>query len=153
MIIREALSEADLIAAHPVVHELRPHLDLSAFLAAVVRQRTQGYRLFMVEAEDQVKAIAGWRLVDTLAWGRILYVDDLVSRAEERGKGYGSALMDWLIAEARRQGCAELHLDSGVQRHGAHRFYLHKGMDITSHHFGMKLHPQGSASEPVHSQP
>jgi hypothetical protein len=30
-------------------------------------------------------------------------------------------------------------LDSGVQRFGAHRFYLRRRMDITSHHFALDL--------------
>lgn len=63
----------------------------------------------------------------------------LVTRAADHGAGYGSALFDWLTNEARSAGCAQLHLDSGVQRFGAHRFYLHKGLDITSHHFAVQL--------------
>jgi hypothetical protein len=45
----------------------------------------------------------------------------------------------FLVEAARENGCAELHLESGVQRFGAHRFYLANRMDITCHHFGMKL--------------
>lgn len=54
----------------------------------------------------------------------------LVTRAAD----HGSALFDWLTGEARSAGCAQLHLDSG-----AHRFDLHKGLDITSHHFALRL--------------
>jgi len=62
-----------------------------------------------------------------------------VTRDVDLGVGFGSRLLDWLVDEAKRQGCEQFHLDSGVQRFGAHRFYLHKGMDITSHHFAMRL--------------
>jgi len=51
-----------------------------------------------------------------------------------RAADHGSALFDWLTGEARSAGCAQLHLDSG-----AHRFDLHKGLDITSHHFALRL--------------
>jgi hypothetical protein len=40
-----------------------------------------------------------------------------------------------LLAHGGEPGCGELHLDSGVQRFGAHRVYLKNGFDITSHHF------------------
>ena len=30
-------------------------------------------------------------------------------------------------------------MPASVQRFGAHRFYLHKGLDITSHHFAKVL--------------
>ena len=74
-----------------------------------------------------------------LARGRNLYVDDLATLPDERSKGWGGRLFEWLEAEARRQGCAELHLDSGVQRGGAHRFYFRRRMTISAYHFALKL--------------
>jgi hypothetical protein len=48
-------------------------------------------------------------------------------------------VLDWLAGVAREEGCGSLHLDSGVQRHGAHRFYFRKGMSISSYHFSKLL--------------
>ncbi|MEZ0275939.1 MAG: GNAT family N-acetyltransferase, partial [Roseimicrobium sp.] len=81
----------------------------------------------------------GFRICQNLSSGTHMYVDDLVTRAQDHGKGYGSAFFDWLVAEARRRDCKRFHLDSGVQRFDAHRFYLHKGMNISAHHFAMPL--------------
>ena len=44
-------------------------------------------------------------------------------------------MIEWLKTYAKNEGCREIHLDSGVQRYGAHRFYLREGFNITSHHF------------------
>ncbi len=90
---------------------------------------------------DVVHACAGYRIAEYLAWGKALYVDDLVADESARGQGYASQLFDWLIERAREANCDQFHLDSGTgpTRFRAHRFYLHKGMDITSHHFAMKL--------------
>ncbi|MFH1108367.1 MAG: GNAT family N-acetyltransferase [Planctomycetota bacterium] len=98
-----------------------------------------GYRLAFLEDGGEAKAVAGFRFLEFLAWGRILYVDDLVTLARERSKGFGDRLFDWLVEQAVERGCDQLHLDSGVQRFGAHRFYLRKRMDITAHHFALKL--------------
>lgn len=121
------------------MQELRPHLTSDAFVSQVERQQKEGYHLAMAEVKGEIRALAGYRFLENLAWGRLLYVDDLVSRSVDHGKGFGSALFDWLIQEAIRAKCEQLHLDSGVQRFGAHRFYLHKGMNITSHHFALVL--------------
>ena len=45
--------------------------------------------------------------------------------------------MDWLIEEAKRLHCDQLHLDSGVgpDRTDAHRLYFNKRMRISSFHF------------------
>jgi len=68
-----------------------------------------------------------------------MYVDDLVTDERQRSKGVGGALLDWLAEQARARGCAELHLDSGVHRFDAHRFYFTKRMHISSYHFKIKL--------------
>lgn len=126
--------------AFPVIHQLRPHLTLESFVAQARRQtESVGWRLAAVVDGQEVLACAGYRISEWLAWGKALYVDDLVTDERRRSGGHGGALFDWLVAEARREGCQSFHLDSGVQRFGAHRFYLAKRMDITSHHFGLKL--------------
>lgn len=133
------ITDAEVAACHPTMAQLRPHVTREALVARVARQRAAGYRLAGTVEEERVTAVAGFRLLENLAWGRFLYVDDLVSDERVRGAGHAHALFDWLVAEARTLGCDQLHLDSGVQRFGAHRFYLRHGMDITSHHFAMTL--------------
>ena len=137
--IREAKTDDEIRACFTVMAQLRPHLAAEDFVPRVRRQQESGYRLARLDADGRVTAVAGFRLLENLAWGRFLYVDDLVTDGETRSRGHGERLFAWLIAEAGRNGCGELHLDSGVQRFGAHRFYLRHGMDITSHHFGMKV--------------
>jgi len=119
---------------------LRPHLIGEDFVARVRRQESAGYRLiYLQDAKKKVAAAAGFRILEFLAWGRVVYVDDLITLPEQRGSGYGGALMDWLIGHAREQECDELHLDSGYQRNDAHRLYLNKGLQLGGHHFSMKL--------------
>jgi GNAT superfamily N-acetyltransferase len=119
--------------------QLRPHLRAEDFTARVRRQMGQGYQLLAGSVAGRVVAVAGFRLIEALAWGPTLYIDDLVTDSRERSKGYGEALMRWLIDYARTHGCEELHVDSGVQRFDAHRFYLAQGMKISSHHFSIDL--------------
>ena len=119
--------------------QLRPDCQPDPFLARVRLQEREGYRLAMLVDENRVAAVAGYRIGHNLAWKKYLYVDDLVTDGSQRSRGYGRQLMDWLARTARDAGCDELHLDSGVQRFAAHRFYLRYGMDITSHHLRIGL--------------
>jgi GNAT superfamily N-acetyltransferase len=137
--IKIAQNAGDITRCFDVMHELRPHLMLESYLAQAARQQAQGWLLAFLECDDVIRSVAGYRIIENLAWGRILYVDDLVTRANDQGGGFGSALFDWLVAQARQHQCSQFHLDSGVQRFDAHRFYLHKRLDITCHHFAMRL--------------
>jgi len=139
MSIRLAESDEDLRRCFAVMKQLRPQYDERGFLSQVRRQHADGYRVAMAVEERHTVAVAGFRLSENLAWGRFLYVDDLVTDAQTRSAGHGARLLDWLRLHAVAAGCDELHLDSGVQRFGAHRFYLRHGMNITSHHFQLEL--------------
>ena len=145
----------DILRCHAVMLELRPHLtDPEAFATQVERQHAQGYRLACLEAAGTVRSLAGYRISEKLSAGNFLYVDDLVTRGVDASRGFGGLLFDWLIERAREADCTQLQLDSAVWRFGAHRFYLRKGMDITAHHFDVKLvahRREGRAGSP--SQP
>lgn len=126
--------------------ELRPQIgSAEALVARIDALRACGYRViasFEGEGEDEdAAAVACFRLRESLAWGRFLYVDDLVTRAALRGRGHADAVMAWMEEEARREGCSQMHLDSGVgpDRADAHRFYLRHRLQITSHHFARQL--------------
>ena len=139
MKIALAETEADIARCYPVMVELRPHLSATEFAARVRQQQATDFHLAYLEEAGEVRAVAGFRYLETLAWGKILYVDDLVAAAATRSRGHGGQLFDWLGAQAKQNNCAEFHLDSGVQRFGAHRFYLTRRMDITCHNFALKL--------------
>ena len=127
------------MACFPVMFQLRPRLVEAEFVGRVRRQQKGGYHLAFVEENHKAFSVAGYRFSECLSSGRHMYVDDLVTAEDARSRGYGGLLLDWLVAQAREQGCDEFHLDSGVQRFGAHRFYLAKRMEITAHHFALKL--------------
>jgi len=138
-IVNIASDEEEIRRCYRVLSQLRTHFDESGLVKQVVRQQAQGYFLAYLESEGEIRSVAGYRFSENLYYGKFMFVDDLVTNLEDRSKGFGQILFDWLVAEARNNGCDRLALDSGVQRFGAHRFYLRKGMDIVSHHFVMRL--------------
>ena len=122
-----------------VMRELRPHIQAIDFAARVLNQQKEGYQLAFLELDGVVRSVAGFRILNLLFSGCTLYIDDLVTHDSDRSRGFGAALFDWLIEYGKEHECEHLTLDSGVQRFAAHRFYLNRGMDITSHHFHLKL--------------
>lgn len=135
MSIRIAEADKEIEACYPVMRELRPHILREEFLARVRRQGLAGYRLAYLDAGQGPVAVAGFRTGENLAWGRFLYVDDLVTLPQHRSSGYGAKLLSWLKAYAAETGCGQLHLDSGLQRASAHRFYEREGMARAGYHF------------------
>jgi GNAT superfamily N-acetyltransferase len=138
-VIKEATTEAEVSATFPVMQQLRLHLKEEEYLEVVQRLQHSGYRLAFVAEGSKVRCVAGFRVIEFLAYGKFLYVDDLVTAEDARSEGHGRRMLDWLVGVAREEGCESLQLDSGVQRHAAHRFYFREGMKISSYHFSMAL--------------
>jgi hypothetical protein len=63
----------------------------------------------------------------------------LVIGIEERSKGVGGGLFDWLVNYTPAHGCASIDLDSSVQRAEAHRLYFRKCMVVRAFHFLLLL--------------
>ena len=140
--VRRATTDTEIERCHPVMVQLRPHVQRSEFSEVVRRLAARGgYALVYVEDGGRVAAVAGYRVLEMLSRGRFLYVDDLVTAADARSRGHGALLLDWLVAEARRLCCTRVDLDSGTGRERAHAFYRRRGMDVTALHFAVDVPP------------
>lgn len=138
MTIHTAKTPDQLRHVYSVIRELRPHLTEQQFIEQVERQaREHGYILIYIEESGRAVAAAGYRPTEMLHWSKVLYIDDLVTAESARGRGYADHLFNYIEQQAREQGLAAVHLDSGTHsgRWDAHRFYLKHGMNITSYHF------------------
>ena len=127
--------------AYKAMLELRPNIEPEpAFAERVDKvQRPEGYRLvgFFVKEDLYAVAVAGFRVLNYIAWGHAMYCDDLSTRFQHRKQGYAGQLLDWMVDEAKRLHLDEFHLDSGVgeDRADAHRLYFNKRLRISDYHF------------------
>lgn len=145
MTTKIAQSDTDIRRCLPAMLALRTHLTPEkAFDQIRSQQATDGFVLAFVDtgdSDDPAPAVVGYRFLNLLYSGKTLYIDDLSTLPDARGKGYAGALIDFVIDQARQQGCQCVSLDSGQNpaRYAAHRLYLNKGFNITSHHFKLDL--------------
>ncbi|SEO92331.1 Acetyltransferase (GNAT) family protein [Luteibacter sp. UNC138MFCol5.1] len=133
-------TDDELRSCFPIIHQLRPHLRTpDAFVAQVRRQAASGYLLLAAWRRDQPIALAGYRIVENLLYGRFLYVDDLVSSEGARGQGVGGDLIAELREEGRRQACHFLVLDTALSNDLGQRFYFRQGLLARGMHFAQPL--------------
>ncbi|GHB85014.1 GNAT family N-acetyltransferase [Persicitalea jodogahamensis] len=139
--IQEAKSDADVLKCRRAVQVLRPLLVDEVYEEAVRRTLADNRQMIFVEENSEAAAVAVFETGYNLHRGKYIYIDDLSTLPEARGKGYAGLLLDWIIDYARREGYDEVHLDSGVSeaRTDAHRLYLNKRMQVTSLHFVVKM--------------
>jgi GNAT superfamily N-acetyltransferase len=137
--IKIAETDDEIIKCYAVMAELRPHFKTgNEFLLQVKRQMAQSnFQLVYLEKND-VKAVGGIRIAEWLGGGKYLEIEDLVATENERSKGYGGELFDWIVKYAKGENCNQIKLVSHVKRFAAHKFYLNKGMIIEAHYFSLE---------------
>lgn len=64
-------------------------------------------------------------------------VEGVRIHSDVRGSGLGTQLIEWAVAESRRQDCRLVQLFSDATRIDAHRFYERLGFEAS--HLGFKL--------------
>jgi GNAT superfamily N-acetyltransferase len=141
MKIQTATNKDSIDKCFEAMQALRPYLKKENFAELISGMMQRGYHLIFVEDEGKAICASGFRFTEHLAWGKVIYIDDLTTLPEARGKGCASAILDYIHKLAKEKGCDQVHLDSGCNeaRYDAHRLYLKKGYNITSHHFALKL--------------
>ena len=139
MTVKFAQTPDDINKCWEAMYALRPHLEKNEFVALVQELQTTGYHLAFIEKDGKAAGAIGYRYLHFLFCGKHIYIDDLTTLPEYRGQGIGGILLDFVAEEARKNGLKTVTLDSGHQRHAAHRLYLNKGYVISAHHFTLSL--------------
>jgi len=137
--IHYADSDQKIMHCLHVIRDLRPNINEENILAITHKMLKQDYHIIYVESNGKPVAFSGFRYITHYYSGDIIYIDDLGTLPEARGRGFGGILLDHIISLAREKGLDGVHLDSGHHRFDAHRLYLNKGFKIGSHHFTMQF--------------
>lgn len=133
-------------ASFNLMRVLRPHVANPAnYVAQLLRQVGQGYRLLAAWEAGRVVGLAGYRELENLLYGRFIYVDDLVVHPDLQRGGLGARLLDAVREEAVQRGCAHFVLDTGLHMPLAQRFYFRQGLLAHGMHFTQRLHTESPA--------
>lgn len=135
------ISAENTAQAYPAMVALRTHISSQEDFVRQVNDilRPTGYRLVGVfeSGRHQALAVCGYRISHSLAWGRYFDLKDLSTLPEYRDPQLAQQLLDYLHAEAVREGNLPIHFDSSVNadRQETHRLFFNAGYRISSYHF------------------
>ncbi|WP_406457555.1 GNAT family N-acetyltransferase [Streptomyces sp. NBC_01622] len=143
--IRAAVTEdvpaiVGMLADDPLGSQRESPDDLTPYLAALERLTADpNQHLVVAVRESRVVGTLQLTVIPGLSRrGATRSIIEAVRiHADERGSGLGTRLIEWAIAESRRQGCQLVQLTSDATRTDAHRFYERLG--FTASHVGFKL--------------
>lgn len=151
MLIRDARLE-DLegllhLLGEDVIREAAEDLgDRTPYLAALKEILDADHSTVLVGERDGrpvATAQVTWQRRLMYGGGLVCQIESVRVLSSLRNRGLGAELIDWIVAEARRRGCARIELTSNANRVAARRFYERLG--FTPSHIGFKLYLGGEA--------
>ncbi|MBQ0827771.1 GNAT family N-acetyltransferase [Streptomyces tagetis] len=129
-----------LLADDPLGAQRESPDDLTPYRAAFARLAADPHQHLVVAVRDgRVVGTLQLTIVPGLSrrGATRSIIESVRVHADERGSGLGTRLIEWAIAESRRQGCHLVQLTSDKTREDAHRFYERLGFSAS--HTGFKL--------------
>ena len=102
------------------------------------------YHLYVAEEEGEILGAFALLIMDNLAHSGAPsgVVEDVVVRADQRGRGIGKRMMEFALERCREAGCYKMTLSSNLQREQAHRFYDSLGFERHGYSFRVLLRPE-----------
>lgn len=133
-------NHGELQRCYSIMKELRPHLTPEEYINIYEHAHAaDGYRIVALEVDGAIVAAMGYRFLWDYVRGRHLYVDDLVTSAAVRSKGYGAELLQHAEHLARDESCQILRLCTGIENQGGIRFYERNGWVKRSYAYVKKI--------------
>lgn len=105
-----------------------------------VLEDENSFAFFLLEEDGSYHGFCHGAFFQTF-WlsGNTCYISSIITNEEDRGKGYGVALMDQAKKLAKEKDCKAMILDSGFPRTGAHQFYEKYGFEKSCYGFDLML--------------
>jgi N-acetylglutamate synthase and related acetyltransferases len=136
-------SNEDFESVFPLFKQLWPNKSLNQNELSKVFNRgikSDTDVLLVLELDNKVIGFCAYAIVNNL-WqeGFISYIYAMVIDDKNRGKGYGSSLLQEAINKSREQGMKRVELDSGFPREKAHQFYEKFGFEKRAYLFSYSI--------------
>jgi len=142
VIIRKA-TESDFEKVYPLFEQLWPNKEIDKTALRIVFNRgvnSDTDELLCLVYSDELIGFCAYAIVNNL-WqaGYISYMYAMVVDEKQRGKGFGTILINESIKDSKAKGLKRLELDSAFHREKAHEFYLKLGFEKRAFLFSHSL--------------
>jgi GNAT superfamily N-acetyltransferase len=135
----QEIPQQQLATIEPLVRILNPAMTKATFRAHLKNMVADGYRCVGGYANQELVAIAGFKIFTRFWCGKQMDVDNVIVAPHYRNSGVGKKVFSWLERAAKHEKCDIIVLDSYAHAQAAHRFYYREGFQIEGFHFCKKI--------------
>ncbi|MBS7254153.1 GNAT family N-acetyltransferase [Flavobacterium branchiicola] len=138
--IKKIETELEIEQCWDVAFVLRPHLDKTKWKPTITEMmKNEKYSIAGIVDQNKIVAFAGYRIMTSLHSGNIIYIDDLCTLEDYRGKGFATELLKHVEEIAIALNKDYVVLDTAFTNNTAQKVYLKNGFVLTAVHLSNKL--------------
>ena len=115
--------------------------DMKKWQALLSRfEQDENMHLLVLEIDGKVVSTVQMAIVENLTHNirPFAVIENVVTHAEHRGKGYASALLQKATEIAKERGCYKLFLETGSNKESTLGFYKNNGFELDQKHSCLK---------------
>ena len=103
-------------------------------------EQDENMQLLVLEIDGKVVSTVQMAIVENLTHNirPFAVIENVVTHAEHRGKGYASALLQKATEIAKERGCYKLFLETGSNKESTLGFYKNNGFELDQKHSCLK---------------
>ncbi|MCM0665405.1 GNAT family N-acetyltransferase [Flavobacterium tyrosinilyticum] len=133
--IKELATIEEMVAQISTIRFLYPNISLEKYQSFLSEMVPHNYIQIAIFEDDICLGLTGCWSATKLWTGKYLEIDNFVVNPDQRSKGIGKLLTDYIEKKAIELNCSSIVLDAFTGNFGAHRFYYNQGYVPKGFHF------------------
>jgi len=108
--------------------EFTPHREIQRIgLQMILEDANRGIIFVLKESDEIIGMVSLLWTISTALGGKVAFLEDMIIKAEHRGKQGGSLLVKTAISYAKKLTCKRITLLTDTDNHAAQHFYKRLG--------------------------
>jgi GNAT superfamily N-acetyltransferase len=126
----KTITELDEIKdSYLLLKEIRDNQTLDDFCTMFYFMKDEDYKMIGLYENSELITVSNIKLDFNSAYGKYIYIYDLVTKPEKRSQGYGKKMIKYISSLAISFDCENLVLNSLIDKVEAHRFYKRENFE------------------------
>ncbi len=143
MQLKELKTIEEMLAQIEIMQHLYPKLTLEKYQSYLQEMIPHNYKQVAVFEENVCVGLSGFWTGTKLWCGKYIELDNFIVHPDQRSKGIGKLITDYIDVKAADLGCTNIVLYAYTTNFAAHRFYYNQGFGPKGFHFVKILNADG----------
>ena len=143
LLLKELTTKQGMLSNIELMRFLYPTFTVEKYDAYLTEMIPHNYKQIAVFEQDVCVGISGLWSGTKLWSGKYMEIDNFIVHPDQRKKGVGKMMTDYIDAKAKETGCTMIVLDAFTENFTAHRFYYNQGYVPKGFHFLKIINKEG----------